>query len=310
MKSILFNVSVLCLSIALLSSCKKKEKEEEEVDNTQESTNSADLTRISENSDEAADDVINMFSGSSISGARIGLNNVCGATIDSTNLSSNKTITLTFDGTTPCVNGSRTRSGSITAQLTTGSKWKDAGAVISITFNNYKVTRISDGKYVTFNGSKTITNVNGGLVAQITTGTVTHRIQSSTLSMTFDDGTVRSWSTNRTRVISKSGSDYLINIQGNGSAGNYNNLAFWGTNRYGGAFYSEISSQLVVNTCSSQGKAVVTSGTAIHHNALVDITITYGVNSDGSAANACSAYGYKLNWTNNRGQAKSLVLPY
>jgi hypothetical protein len=312
MKSLLINTSLILLAATLLTACKRRDKETEEQTSTQEATASADEARVSENSDEAADDAINMFSASSLSGGRIGLNAVCGATVDSANLGVNKTVTLTFDGTTPCVNGTRTRSGSITAVLTMGAKWKDMGSVITLTFTNYKVTRISDGKYVTFNGTKTITNVNGGLISQLptTVTSVTHRIQATGLSMKFDDGSSRTWNTDRTRVITKSGSDYQASVTGNGSAGGHSNLAFWGVNRFGGAFYTEISSAIVVNTCSSQGRALAISGTKIHYGALVDITVTFGVNANGDADGTCSAYGYKVSWVNNQGDAKSAVLSY
>lgn len=312
MKTTFLKTPLILIVAGMLFTACKKEKEKTEVESTDQATASSDEAKVSENTDEAADDVINMFSSSSLNGARIGLTNVCGATVDSSNLSANKTITLTFDGTTPCVNNTRTRSGTISAQLTTGTKWSDNDAVLTITFTNYKVTRISDGKSVTFNGSKTITNVDGGLISQIpgTVSSVTHRIQGTNLSITFDDGSQRTWSTDRTRVFTKPGSDYIATISGNGSVSTYSNLAFWGTNRFGGAFYTEISTPVKVSSCSAQGRALPIEGVKIHHGALRDITVTFGVNSSGSADGTCSAYGYKINWTNNRGEAKEAIVSY
>src|SRR6185437_3449450 len=89
------------------------------------------------------------------------------------------------------VNG-RYRSGVITVKLTPGTQWKDTNAVITITFNNYSSTRKRDGKTITINGSKTITNLSGGLVSLLGSSnyaydSISHQIQTigNGLAITF-----------------------------------------------------------------------------------------------------------------------------
>jgi hypothetical protein len=96
-----------------------------------------------------------------------------------------------------------------------GVHWKDQGAQITLTFHDLKITRVSDNKSITINGTQTYTNVSGGLLINLLTlGTITHSITSSNMSITFDDGTQRTWNVAKQRVYTFSGTNVSITISG------------------------------------------------------------------------------------------------
>ncbi|MFN3404826.1 MAG: hypothetical protein ACK40G_12060 [Cytophagaceae bacterium] len=313
-KTILSIFSFLVIFSLFVISCKKKDQDPKP-DNTEYTNTANDQANVNVESDEIANMADDAFTNSELAGARLNGTStidICGASADVN--TSTKKITLTFDGETPCVNNTRKRSGVIEIQLTNGDNWNQQGAVINITFNNYKVTRISDGKSVVFNGSKSITNVNGGLIRKLipNVGSVTHKIESNNaMTLTFDDGTQRVWSTNRTRVITKTGTDqYSGSVTGNATVATDNNVAFWGTNRKGNAFRTVLNTELLWSTCT--GAPRIISGQATHKGPLYAITVTYGVNQDGSVATppSCSSYGYKLNWVGLDGKPNQAVVSY
>src|SRR5207245_1590336 len=97
---------------------------------------------------------------------------LCGVTIDAHD-SASHILYYNFDGVTPCFSPSRTRAGQIKVQLTSGSHWGDVGAVLTLTYNSFKVTRLSDNKSIMFNGTKTLKNINGNNWIGFLLGTTT-----------------------------------------------------------------------------------------------------------------------------------------
>jgi hypothetical protein len=314
MKKLFLNSIMLILALAVIfTACKKKKDDVDTTDDTTEqSTAGSDESRFSEETDQVLVDAENLVGGSSIAGGRVAAYSVCGATVDSTGFATYKKITLNFDGTTSCVDNTRKRSGQIVIQLTSGANWNAVGAVLTITFNNYKVTRNSDSKSITINGTKTITNVNGGLVKNLTTSTsVTHVIMGTGLTVTFDDGTVRTWNTNRKRVFTKeTDGNYTITVSGNNAVDGYFNVAVWGTNRYGLPFYTVIDTPVKLNSCNSVGIWTAISGVKTHKGLKREITVTFGVNQDGTNNGTCLAYGFKVDWTNAKNESKEAVVSY
>ena len=288
----------------VLFSCKKETTTPD--DSSDQTTQASDDAKIEGNVDQALDDANTAVGDVQSMSGKTTYIPICGATIDTTQKSSG-IITITYDGTTACVGGTVTRGGSIQLTLT-GGQWKDAGAKITIAFTNYKVTRISDGKSITFNGSKSITNVNGGLVSQITgSATVVHKAHGS-LNITFDDGTVRSWNIARKRTYSLNGSSVLqIKVEGDTTI-TYANTVIWGTNRKGSAFNVVISTPIEANATCGWHKP--TTGVRIHKGLARELTVTFGVDNAGNPVSSGCAYGYKLNWTNAKGTAKQAVINY
>jgi hypothetical protein len=321
MKKAIFKFSILMLSSTLIFTACTKKKEPTPTDDTSLQTqNGSDDSNASSESDAALNDANTAISGSiTMNGARIAAYPVvAGAssvTYDSSS-TTGKTIVITYDGTT-VING-RTRSGSLTAHIPYATNWTTAGTVLTLTFTNLKATR-SDGKSLTLNGTKTITNVNGGNIKTLTStcsGSLVHKIRSANMQLTFDDGTSRTWNVARTRTITCLGSgSFSISTTGDTTVGGNANVAMWGTNRAGNTFYSIISTPVVWNntTCSILGNYyfVPVSGVRVIQGLDHALTITFGVTSTGTAASAGTCpYGYRLDWVNAQGTAKEVIRPY
>ena len=133
------------------------------------------------------------------------------------------------------------RSGSITITLTNGAAWADVGAQLTVVYNNLKIADVVSGANYTINGTHVITNETGGLAWKVAFGlapntTVKHRNQSSNMSITFANGSQRTWSVDRTREWSSSGTNITVSVYSENSG----NVDVWGANRYGTTFTNSI----------------------------------------------------------------------
>jgi hypothetical protein len=243
---------------------------------------------------------------------------LCGATIDSSQLSSKKLI-FNFDGVTSCFSPSRIRSGQIVVQLTTGTYWKDAGSILTITYNNFKVTRQSDNKSIMFNGVKTLKNINGNDWIGFLLGTSTFRYQerASNINVTFDNSLSATWNSARmtewhyypphTGVPDVAYAFIAFSSSGDTTVNGYNNADSWGVNRFGYSFTTYYNS--AVSSNSYCGLWRFTNGELVHHVNNKDYTLTLGVDPNGSPYTGPCAYGYKVSWTSQYGPM-TVVLSY
>ena len=169
---------------------------------------------------------------------------VCGATVAVDSTSNPKKITVTYNGLNCQAN--RSRTGIVVYSLPAGVKWKDAGAVLTATIQNLKITRVSDNKSVTISGVKTITNTTGGRLRDLaTSGSITHEIRSSGLTLSFDNGTQRVWQIAKRRVYSNN-NGAVITTTGLHTDGTITGIAEWGTNRFGKEFAAAITKPMVI----------------------------------------------------------------
>jgi hypothetical protein len=230
---------------------------------------------------------------------------ICDATITYDTANNQRVITIVYDGTN-CW-GNRTRTGTVVITTPVGQHWKDAGATATISVQKLTITRLRDGKSIVLNGTKTITNVSGGLLVDLSSlQNITHTISGS-LSITFDNGTTRTWNVSKTRVFTYD-NGIVITTTGTHSDGTNNDIAEWGTNRFGDAFTSLISAPKVIRQdcdfrlVSGQNTVITDKGTAV---------ITYGLDSDGNPT-SCPAgtYYFKLVWTGTNGKIYTIIWPY
>jgi hypothetical protein len=234
---------------------------------------------------------------------------ICDATITCDTAGGNRTITIVYDGSTNC-GFARTRTGTVTIAMPVGEHWKDAGATATITATNLKITRNRDEKSIVIDGSKTITNVSGGLLVDLSNeGTITHSIVSTGITVTFDNGSKRSWQISKQRVFTYD-NGIVITTTGTYSDGTDTGIAEWGTNRYGNSFKSIISADKVIRQdCSF--RLVSGQNTVKNDNGVT--VITYGLDANGDAT-GCPAdsgtYYYKLTWTGNGGLTFTIIAPY
>ena len=241
-----------------------------------------------------------------MNGPIVGL--ICDATVVVDANSDPRTITITYNGTN-CW-GNRTRTGVVVISIPAGVHWGDKGATVTISIQDLKITRLRDNKSITLNGTKTITNVSGGLLVHLSSlGTITHTI-SGDLSITFDSGKQRVWSVSKQRVFTYD-DGIVITTTGThtDSLGN-TNVAEWGTNRFGVNFESLISQPKVIRQdCDFR----LTSGqnTILRSDDITSV-ITYGLDSNGDPTSCpgTGTYYYKVVVTNARGITFTKILPY
>ena len=232
----------------------------------------------------------------------------CNATLDSLAVA-NDTVTMyiTYNGLS--CNGNRNRTGKIEIKKKVGTHWEQAGATIIYKYINFTVTRVATGKSITLNGTKTFTNVNGGHRWQVGT-LITSYIQRASGSMTasFDNGTSRTWNVARQLTYTGTPGQFVLTVDGFGSAGEFENLVVWGTNRQGEEFFTQIT-QSVVHKQACDWDPV--SGIKIHQIPAdsKSATITFGFDSNNQpiVGDDCPTR-YRVDWQKNN-QSGTMFMP-
>jgi len=311
-KHISFLSLLTFLLLLTFTACKKESSPE---DNTNEvSIHSDDQSQFASEVDAVANDAdIALESSSSFSGRYQSIqdNTICDATFVLDTANNSRTITITYDGTNSCfVN--RTRTGVVILSMEPGVRWKDVNAVVTVTFQNLKITRVSDNKSITINGTQTYTNVSGGLLIHLNgSATITHAISSSGLSLKFDNGSQRNWQVAKQRVFSGNFiiGNGVITSTGTHTDGSNTHIAEWGTNRFGRTFFSSTPEPLIVRQdCAFR----LTSGQVKHVTGGFTATGTFGLDASGNPT-SCPATGHyylKIVWTGPNGNARTVIFPY
>lgn len=301
-------MSVLFLTLA--NSCKKKEEEEEQLD-VQASQFNDDSNRYKSESDQADGDINDQLKGLPGFGTAGSSSPLCGTTIDTSQLSQ-KIVIFNFDGVTPCFSPSRTRSGQIKVQLTAGNLWADVNAELTLTYINFKVKRLSNSKSITFNGVKTLKNINGndwiGFVAG--TSTFKYKERAYNVQVAFDNNLTATWNSARITEWSYTPAVTRLNFTSNGDTAisGVAHVDSWGTNRYGKTFTTYYTAPILSN--SYCGLWRFNAGELVHYIGGKNFILTLGVNEQGSASTLDCAYGYKVTWTGVNGTTKSVVVSY
>jgi hypothetical protein len=316
----------------VLFSCKKSNSTSSSSTetSTQVATSSDDMSRTSTESDAAFDDVNTaMTVQTSVTGASFapvaqrgiqvlgGPGNadtvetgICDAVVTVDTVDNPRTITITYNGNNCAMN--RTRTGSVVISIAQGVIWRNAGAVVTVKFNNLAITRLSDNKTITFNGTHTYTNVSGGSLINLPNNpgdSIIHTITSNNMAITFDDGSKATWSVARQRDYTYN-DGYVITQTGTHTSGSLTNISMWGTDRYGDAFTVDILQPYVVTLSCSW---LLTGGEVQLSLPNVTATVSYGLNSTG-VATGCPVSGYyyyqvSADFTAS-GKVYSVVLPY
>jgi hypothetical protein len=301
------HLPVVALAIfTTLTACKK---DASETDPASELTaQSDDQSRVSTQIDGVANDAnIALESSSAFSGK---MQNpppgICDATVVFDTVSNPRTITITYNGSS-CW-GTFTRTGTVILSMPAGTHWKDAGATLTATYQSLKITRTIDNKSITINGSHSLTNQSGGLLINLPTlQSITHTINSTGMTITFDDNSQRLWQVARKRTFTYN-NGVVVTETGNHTVGNNNQIAEWGVNRFGHAFTTSITQPLVVRQdCNFR----LTSG-EVKHEGIATATASFGldVNGNPTSCPGTGNYYFKLVWTGIGGNTHSAILPY
>lgn len=316
MKKQLLLMSVAILSAGLFfTSCKKESTAADNTDNAvQLQAQSDDEARFSTESDFADDDAnaaLETFGGSYGAGMRplTPLPWRCDATVSVDTVSNPRTITITYNGDT-CIGGRRSRTGSIVLSFAPGFRWVQAGAQYTVTYQNLRITRLRDNKSITINGIKTFTNVSGGRLTELASRTtpIVHTTTSDGMTITFDDGSQRSWKVARKRTFTYN-DGIVIRITGIAPAAVGEGVATWGENRFGREFKNAIIEPLVIKqSCDFR----LTSGKIQHTGFFVTSTTTFGLNAAGEPVTTCpnGPFYYKVVWTGRNNQIYTYIGPY
>jgi len=324
MKKTFLNLPIMLVAILALvfSSCKKDGTTATTEDN---SISAADVASVSSGLDETNEDAGAVVGGvRSYPGPRSDFFNryiLCGSVTVDTGTPGDRLITITYDGSTTC-NGME-RSGSITIANNSGIPWNQQNSVITVTYNNLKLTDVMTGAYYTINGMHTITNETGGLawqvIAQLVPSgtTVTHRNVSSDMSITFANGEKRTWTVDRSRTWNLTGQLITKTVFAQGA----NNVTESGTNRYGHDFTNQISAAIMSNNQAGcvwdpyqGGFSHVVNTTSTQSEQITDRTtsVVFGTNPEGvqiGSATTCGD-GYFITYTNSSGQTKTKFVGY
>lgn len=310
-----------------LNSCKKKEDTKTDTPTavaTPSTESGADSRDVQGENDAAIGDINDVIGnsrlgskGAETSGAQGVTGTICGLTVDSVNISTG-TVTFSYTGVS-CNN--RTRTGVIKVSLYLGTKWKNKGTILKVDYINYKVTRTSDKKSITFNGTQYLSNLSGGTWLDLYLNTIPSIETSvstgvagtgnSPIVLTFDDGRTASYNINRKITYTFPNSIITVTAEGMGTFNGLSNLENYGTARNGEVFTSQVSTPIVWNmTC---GGAVLKGVVSIKNVAqTAELKFTYGVDVNGNqvtvAQNDCP-YGWKLDWSAN-GKSYSKVFGY
>jgi len=287
-------ILILSLTVAIgtvitLNSCKKTETPS----TTDDSVSAQDVASISNGINATGDDAsaaagqVSSFAGKSpdqntAKSLDSHLLSLCGTTIVDTGTAGDHLITITYDGTTMC-NGV-IRSGVVTIANNSGIPWKDAGSVITVTYNNLKITDAVSLASYTVNGSHTFTKETAGLEYQVMLGlatntTVVRRNQGS-MEITFPNGETRTWTVDRTRswgsVVTGNLNTITVSVYSEASG----NVDVTGTNRYGTDFTNTINTAIEANNNTGCIYKPY-QGSVTHAIANRTVTVLYGTNPAG-----------------------------
>jgi hypothetical protein len=303
-------MSVLTLAaIVTFTSCKKDDKNTTDY-SSEVATHSDDQNRISTELDNVANEAnVALESDAAFSGKMQDIQNInviCGASTVVDTLSNPRTITITYNGLN--CSGTHMRTGTVILSMPAGVRWKNAGAVLTVTFQNFKIKRVSDNKSITINGIQHHTNVTGGLLFQLANlSNIIHTIQSSNMSITFDDNTQRTWQIARKRTFTYN-NGIVLQIDGTHTAGTNSHIAEWGHNRFGHAFTTSVTQPLTFRQdCAGR----LTSG-ELKHEGFATSVVKFGLDSTGNPTTCPGSgnYYYKITWTGPGGNSQTAIFPY
>lgn len=310
MKMNLRSLPVFALAIATtFTACKKNDAPP--VEATPEiQAHADDQNQISANLDDVLNEVNGALEATPTFSGRVqnsqNTNSLCNVSAVADTTNNTWKITLTYNGN-DCA-GKHFRNGTVVVSTPAGTRWKNAGAAVTVTLQNLKIKRLSDNKSVTLNGSQTFTNVTGGLVINLASAqNITHTVASNNMSITFDDNSQRTWNIARKRMFTYNNGAVMA-IHGIGTNGSITNAAEWGMNRFGRAFTTSITQPLVFRQdCNGR-----LTGGEIKHEGFATATATFGLDKNGASTTCpgAGAYYYKLTWTGPGGNTLSALLPY
>ena len=306
MNKFLFRLPVLALLIATTIIGCVKENGDGSFD-SEAAAQSQDQSNFSEQIDAVSSDAELILEANVSFAGRNVIAGVCNATYEMDTLSNPRTITITYNGNN-CA-GTHHRTGTVVISMPANTRWRNAGAVLTFTYTNLKVKRLSDNKSITINGSHQLTNVTGGILINLPQlNNITHTITSHGMTVQFDDHTQRNWQVARQRVFTYH-NGIVVTVTGMHTDGNQTGIAEWGTNRFGRPFTSAITQPLVFRQdCPFR----LVSGQIKHTVPVFTATGTFGLDASGNPT-TCPGNGHffcKVVWVGLANNTHTVIFPY
>jgi hypothetical protein len=236
-------------------------------------------------------------------GRRNATNNICDGNITIDSTSAFKLITINYNGVS--CSGKTKREGQVAISMKRSTRWSDTGAVINISYKGLQVTRISDNKKITLDGEVNLTNKSGGRLSEIVMKDIVHTIHSSSMKITFGDGTRRLWQVAVNRTYSFD-NGLVITSVGDRNDGNKTGISAWGTTRSGRHFVTKIVEPMIIR----QDCYFRIVSAKLEQEQGDNLTITFGLNEHGEPV-SCPAGTYYLKVSLGEGSfTKPFLLPY
>jgi hypothetical protein len=327
-KQLLFSLSTLLLAGGLFVACNKSSSNPSSsttgTTTSDLQTQSNDETQVTSEMDQTNNDANTALSastsvsGSAVSASSPGIttdggstsvtfnNIICDASVVVDTANGLRTVTITYNGTN-CW-GNRTRTGVVTISIPVGIHWRDTGAVVTVDIQNLKITRLTDNKTITLNGTYTYTNVTGGLLVDLATrGTIIHQANADSVTINFADSATRIWSVARQRTFTYN-DGIVLAVTGLHSDGTNTGISVWGTNRYGNSFETVIEQPMTyAQSCDFR----LVSGETKDVRPAVTVDVTYGLDSNGDPVTGCPTgyFYYKAVWTIGN-KTYTFIAPY
>ncbi len=163
----------------------------------------------------------------------------CNIILDSSAVSSDTiTYTIIFNGLN--CDGTAARSGQVLVKKNVTKPWKNAGSMVIVIFQNFKVINSFTTDTVIINGQETLENLSGGKLGQLGNGLtfVSHR-DWGVVNLTFNGNVTVQWNISRQQVYMGTESQLILRTSGFATQNGYTNLAEWGTTRYKNIFYDQ-----------------------------------------------------------------------
>lgn len=298
----------LALSVTFIS-CKKTDTDANTDQTTELSTHSDDQARFSEENDAIANDANIAIENFAAFQGRVEntLGVICNATAVMDSTTTDRRITVTYNGLN-CW-GTHFRTGVVVLTMPLGVRWVNQGAVLTVNVQNLQVTRLRDNKTITINGSYQAMNVTGGRLSQLSSlNNIVHELTSPGMTVTFDNGSQRSWRIAKRRTFTYS-SGIVITTVGMHTDGNTTGISEWGTNRFGNPFVTVITQPMVIRQdCAFR----LVSGEVSHQRLAATVVVTFGLDAAGNPTSCpgLGVYYFKLVWTGANGIVRTLIWPY
>lgn len=313
--------ATLALSVTF-TSCKKSDDTSSAANDSEISTTSDDQSNFANVTDDVATDGDNTIDNYNAFQGRQG-NNVdpndpnnttilpvpCNADLVLDSTATLRRLTITYHGLN-CL-GNRTRTGVVVYTMPLAQHWKDAGAVLTINIQNLVVSTVGlpNNRTITINGTGTVTNVSGGRLRDLaTSGPQIHDIASSGMTVTFENGTSRQWQIAKRRTFTYN-NGIVISTVGTHTDGSITGISEWGTNRFGNAFATAITSPMTIRQdCNWR----LTGGQLTHYKMWATVVVTFGLDSAGNPTSCPGTgfYYFKLVWTGQNGTVVTVIHPY